>query len=727
VNHRLSARAGRARRRAWLVGLGVAGAGLVGLGSPLGATAANAGVSLAPPGHPTLNGARARNGAASIFTPSQISGGASRSWPSVAPGFQPQLTSSPSATSGGSISNTSTNVGSAYTALPPTRIVDTRAGSGYADAGQSLSPGSTLTITVAGVGGAPSGAAAVALNVTVTDASAASFLSIYPTGGTQPLVSSLNWTAGQTVPNLVIVPVGTGNQVNLYNDAGTADVIVDLEGYFTPESAGSTVGSYVALTPARITDTRPNSGEANQGQTLGPGASLPILVSGQGGVPASTSDLEGVLLNVTVTDTTQASYLTVYPQGGSLPDVSNLNWDPGQTVANRVVVPINTTTGEITVFNDAGNADVIVDVDGYFTNGVAPAGASLYTAISPARLIDTRSGSGYFGAGQTLGPNSLITEPVASIGSLGSNVSAVLTNVTATDTSSASYLTVYPGPTIPLASDLNWAAGHTVANLTDATVNSSGDVSFYNDAGTADLVVDVFGYFSTTATLNGTTPNGTYLVSPNWSGYEEDNGSGAANDTAVSGTFTIPYLYQADPVNSWMSEWVGIDGFLNNNQNLIQAGIAEYQSSPGVFKYFPWWEILPAPATNVDASFPKMIPGDTVTVTIQQVSGTSWDITIDDVTQSENVTFPETYNPSTGTTETSAEWIVEAPTVSGSTTQLADYTPTGFTNLSVVGSDSEQSEIAMYQNPTFVSVPSGTGEGGSSFNIAYGDVIPPPP
>ncbi|HUY56772.1 MAG TPA: hypothetical protein VMV12_02965, partial [Candidatus Micrarchaeaceae archaeon] len=120
MNHRLSARAGRARRRAWLVGLGVAGAGLVGLGSPLGATAANAGVSLAPPGHPTLNGARARNGAASIFTPSQISGGASRSWPSVAPGFQPQLTSSPSATSGGSISNTSTNVGSAYTALPPT-------------------------------------------------------------------------------------------------------------------------------------------------------------------------------------------------------------------------------------------------------------------------------------------------------------------------------------------------------------------------------------------------------------------------------------------------------------------------------------------------------------------------------------------------------------------------------------------------------------------------------
>lgn len=78
---------------------------------------------------------------------------------------------------------------------------------------------------MAGVGGVPSTATAVALNVTVTDTTAASYLSVYPAGGSQPTVSNLNWTRGETVPNLVIVPVGTGGQTTFYNDAGSADVI----------------------------------------------------------------------------------------------------------------------------------------------------------------------------------------------------------------------------------------------------------------------------------------------------------------------------------------------------------------------------------------------------------------------------------------------------------------------------------------------------------------------
>lgn len=696
----------------------MAGASLLGLGAPLGAsTAAAATWAVALHGPAVSAMAGARNGAESRFNASQMSRGASRTWPSVPRGSQPTLSSSAHPT----ISATSTNVAGAYTALAPTRIVDTRPGSGYADAGQSLGPQSTLAITVAGLGGVPSAATAVAINVTVTDASAASFLSIYPAGGAQPLVSSLNWAAGETVPNLVIVPVGTGNQVNLYNDAGSVDVIVDLEGYFAPESTGSTVGSYVALTPARITDTRPGSPGPNQGHTLGPGASLPIQVTGAGGVPTSLSDVQGVLLNVTVTNTSAASDLTVYPEGGTVPNVSNLNWGPGQTLANRVVVPVSTSAGQITVFNEAGNADVIVDVDGYFTKGTAPAGASLYTAISPTRLIDTRSGSGYLGAGQTLSPQFTLTEPLASIGSLGSNVTAVVSNVTATDTTAPSFFTVYPGPTLPTASDLNWTTGATVANLTIATVDSTGNVSFYNDAGTTDLVTDVFGYFSTTPTLSGN-----YVASPNWSGYEEDNGAGVANQTSVSGTFTIPSLYQGDPSGSWAAQWVGIDGYLNGNTNLIQAGLFETPTSPTTFGYYPWWEILPAAATDVSPSFPSMVPGDTVTITINQVSGTSWNITIDDVTQAESFTTTQTYNPG-GATETSAEWIVEAPLVNGTEAPLADYTPVTFTDLSVVGSDSEQNDIAMFQNPSYVSVPSGVGEGGTSFNVAYGDVIPTPP
>jgi hypothetical protein len=730
MSNPIGAGAKGSRRRVWLAGLGVAGACLLSLGSTLGASTAAAGLSLAPQVHATSGSMRAMTGAESQFSPSQMTRDASGPWPSVTPSSQPTLASRPRATNaGGAVTATSDDVGGAYTALPPTRIVDTRPGSGYPDAGDTLDPESTLPITVAGIAGVPTDATAVAINVTVTDASTASFLTIYPAGGTQPLVSSLNWAAGQTVPNLVIVPVGSGDEVNLYNDAGSVDVIVDLEGYFFAESADSTVGSYVALPPARICDTRPTSEsgltDACTGHTLGADGNLSVQVTGEGRVPADMSDVEAVLANVTVTNTTAASDLTVYPEGETQPNVSNLNWGPGQTLPNRVVVPINTTTGQITVFNDAGRSDVIVDVDGYFTDGTAPTGSSLYTAISPYRLIDTRSGSDYFGAGQTLGPDATLSEPLASIGSLGSNVTAVVTNVTATDTSAPSFFTVFPGPTQPNASDLNWTTGRTAANLTVATVDSDGNVSFYNDAGNADLVADVFGYFSSSATLND---NG-YQTSENWSGYEEDNGTGVADDTSVTGTFTVPSLYAGDPTGDYMAEWVGIDGVAN--ANLIQAGITEESTSPTTFGFFPWWEILPAPSVDVySPDFTGMEPGDTFTVTISEATSTTWTIDMDDVTQSEDFTTTQTYPPS-GTSETSAEWIVEAPTVEGGggpfIAPLADYVPTTFTNLSVVGSDSEETEFVMYQGTNFVSVPSGPGEGGASFNVTYGDTIPYPP
>ena len=732
MNYLSAVRVGAPRRRTWAAGLVIVGLGLLGGAASPGTTTAVAAGSptMAIRGHAAVGADSAMTGARSQFNPSQMTRHSSGPWPSFAPIPQPSLTPRHQViNAAGAITATSDNVGSAYTALPPTRIVDTRPGSGYPDAGDTLNAASTLSITVAGIATVPMDAKAVALNVTVTDTSAASFLTIYPLGGTQPLVSSLNWMAGQTVPNLVIVPVGSGDEVNLYNDAGSVDVVVDLEGYFAAESSGSSVGSYVALSPARICDTRPTSQsgltDACTGQTLVTHGSLSIQVTGEGGVPADVGDVEAVLANVTVTNTTAASDLTVYPEGETQPNVSNLNWGPGQTIPNRVVVPINTTTGQVTVFNDAGRSDVIVDVDGYFTDGTAPAGASLYTAISPYRLVDTRSGSGEFGAGQTLGSGTTLAEPLASVGSLGSSVTAVVANVTATDTTAPSFVTVFPGPTQPNASDLNWTTGGTVANLTVATVDSDGNVSFYNDAGGADVIADVFGYFSSTATLND---NG-YMSNPSWSGYEEDNGTGVADDTSVGGTFVVPALYDGESTNDWMTEWVGIDGYTNTN--LIQAGIAENPVSSTQFQIGAWWEILPSAATFITLSGSGTLdPGDIFTVNISEVTSTTWTISMDDITQSETFSTTQTYPPS-GVSETSAEWIVEAPTVDEGAgpviAPLADYTPTTFANLSVVGSDSEQTELALYQGGDFVSVPSGVGEGGGTFNVNYGDTIPAPP
>ncbi|HUY55382.1 MAG TPA: CHAP domain-containing protein [Candidatus Nanopelagicaceae bacterium] len=354
--------------------------------------------------------------------------------------------------------------------------------------------GDTLNLTVTG-GSVPADATAVALNVTVTDTHlAASYLTVYPAGGALPLASNLNWAPGQTRANLVVVPVGLNGQVSLYDAAGSTDVVVDLEGYFSPPVAGSTAGEYSPLTPARITDTRQGSREANAGRTLGPEGTLNIQVTGVGGVPVS--NVAAAVLEVTATNTTASSFLTVYPAGNSPPTASNLNWTAGQTVANCVIVPVG-SNGQIAVYNSRGNADVAVDVSGYFSAAAgAPPNPSLFVPIAPTRVLDTRAGSGQAGAGETLGAGSSLSQQLAGVHGIGSGATAVVANVTATNTTASSYLSLYPGPARPLASTLNWTAGQTIANLGLPTLSPSGQLSAYNAFGQADLVMDVSGWFA---------------------------------------------------------------------------------------------------------------------------------------------------------------------------------------------------------------------------------------
>ena len=131
-----------------------------------------------------------------------------------------------SACSASSASYTQASVG--FTGLAPARVLDTRIGTGAPTA--KLGAGATLTLTVPGL---PAGATAVALNVTVTDPTAASYLTAYPGGGPQPTASNLNYLPGQTIPNMVLVPIGPGGTVTFYNNAGTVDVIADLVGYYS--------------------------------------------------------------------------------------------------------------------------------------------------------------------------------------------------------------------------------------------------------------------------------------------------------------------------------------------------------------------------------------------------------------------------------------------------------------------------------------------------------------
>jgi hypothetical protein len=167
------------------------------------------------------------------------------------------------------------------------------------------------------------------------------------------------------MPGRVIVPVATTGQVCIYNAAGSTDVVVDVGGYFTDNSNPAATGTQFSPTiPTRITDTRANSGEPNAGKTLGPGLTLTVPVAGAGGVPGS--GVSAAVLNVTVTDATGSSYLTVWPTGATRPTASDLNWIAGQTTSNLSLATLG-SNGTIQIYNAAGSVDVIVDVSGWYS------------------------------------------------------------------------------------------------------------------------------------------------------------------------------------------------------------------------------------------------------------------------------------------------------------------------------------------------------------------------
>ncbi len=418
--------------------------------------------------------------------------------------------------------------GTAYHPVTPSRILDTRVHGG------ALGPGANLNLQATDRAGVPADATAVALNVTATDTTGPGYLTLYPAGGAPPLASNLNWTGGETVANLAVVQVSSTGAITIHNAAGSVQVVVDLQGYFASPDSGP--GYYVPLTPARIADTRPDSGLPYAGQVLGPQTSLGVQVAGVGGVPAAGA--VAAVLQVTVTDTTAASFASVYPDGIGWPGTSTLNWRQGQTVAARVIVPLG-SGGQIMVYNQVGLANVVVDVTGYFTESATAPGASLYYPAAPFRMLDTRADGG------TLGAQHSLLEQLAGVGPVASQASAVVANLTATDTSAASFLAATPSISSPTTSDLNWAAGATVASLDIATLSSAGDLALYNAVGEAQIVIDVSGYFvpsAGTASVAAacTDPTVSVTNSPT-SGGQIDVSAAAACPGGATPTYTFWY------------------------------------------------------------------------------------------------------------------------------------------------------------------------------------------
>jgi len=380
----------------------------------------------------------------------------------------------------------------------PTRFLDTRRPGGQTfDCGDQavgrLVAGTTYQLPVTNRAFVTPAATSVVMNVTIVGPDASGYLTVFPCGSLQPNASSLNFIAGDVIPNLVIAKVGTGGKVCLFTSA-TTDLLVDVSSFF---GAGPAL---TALTPARLLDTRVGGATVDSPAHAGVGRiaagttyELPIV--NRGGVSASAST---VVLNVTAVNPSTDGYVTVFPCGTAQPNTSNLNFGASEVIPNFVISKVGTGGGAGKVCFFASTAtDLIVDVNGYFLSAAAP--PSLAPLPAPVRLLDTRNpgsptidlahqGVGRLAAGGTY-------ELPVLRGGVSASATSVVLNVTAVSPSTGGYLTIYPcGSPQPNASNLNFAAGDVIPNSVIAKVGTGGNVCIFSSAA-IDLLVDASGYF----------------------------------------------------------------------------------------------------------------------------------------------------------------------------------------------------------------------------------------
>ena len=380
---------------------------------------------------------------------------------------------------------------SAFTALPsPVRLADTRVTG-------AVGEGVTISVAVTGTPGLPATGSitAAVLNVTVVGPAGAGFWTVFPHGTTLPTASNINVDSvaafsgkDLALPNLVTVPVNADGIVDIYSLRG-GNVLVDMLGYYAP-TAAATAGRFVPLAaPSRMLDTRSN------GSVFAAQETRTFTAPGATGASA-------VALNVTAIGAA-AGFWQVFPAGTTAPSSSNLNsTSPGHVSANQVIVPVN-AAGQFSVYSQSGG-DLLLDIVGTFTGAAAPSSSDgLFVPLTtPTRFLDTRTTLlNPLVPSTRLLPGWNLEVAVATNPAISrADVSAVVMNLTVTDTFSAGYISVTPaGSNNPATksrttSNLNvLRGGQTIANHAIVPVSSRGfDVFAQNPT---HAIADVSGYY----------------------------------------------------------------------------------------------------------------------------------------------------------------------------------------------------------------------------------------
>ena len=283
--------------------------------------------------------------------------------------------------------------GSGFTAITPKRLIDSREGLGVARG--LVRPSSPVTLKVVGAGvqridGSnsviPANAVAAAINVTAVTPSGPGYITVWPCGVPRPVVSTVNFNAGDIRANGAIAPLGADGTLCFYSHAST-DLVVDVVGWFT---AGATPASssFVSAVPQRWVDTREGLGSPTP---IRPSKPLQIQVTGRqmvvgGQTVTIPADAESVSMNITAVDPPGGGFATVWPCGTPRPVAANLNYPSRRVTANNVIATIG-AGGSVCVYTHS-DTHFLVDVTGWFNR------TDTYAAVVPDRVVDTRSGIG---------------------------------------------------------------------------------------------------------------------------------------------------------------------------------------------------------------------------------------------------------------------------------------------------------------------------------------------
>lgn len=534
--------------------------------------------------------------------------------------------------------------------------LDTRSGTGGVPVAP-LAAGASATFSVAGIGGVPStDVADVYVVITAVAPAGSGALEDYDPDGSNPGIWTVPFSAGQTVSVSDMVQVSSSGTISLINSSsGSTDASVTVLGYV--QDAGSDVvgDTYVALPYGGILDTRSGYGAPAQAQ-IPAGGSVTVQVAGNAGVP---QDAAGAALYIGAANATQNGWISAYQTGSTDPDLPVVSYTAGQTVRNLYYGTLS-SAGQVTLVNHGtAPVDMMAAVQGYLVSPGATEAGSAYTAVTPQRIADTRSGAGGVPASPVPAGGSITFTATGADGVPSSNVSAVVESVAASSPTATGLLSVYPaGGADPGNAGVNFYAGASQDNdltapLVSALSPSGRETITNHSSGTVDVIVTIKGYYSAPTSPAG--PDSVLVTisgssaTIDWDAPASDGGAAISSYTVVASPDNATVTVGGDTTEATLT------GLANAARDTFKVTAANILGSSVPTGYIQPGTITGTVVAPNAAATP--VTGDPVTIVAN--ANPSSDPTSDPTTVTNTPTVI-----GTATTDSKGQWSFTAPSYS---------------------------------------------------------------